>query len=82
MPAWALFLIGDRLYGRRAGICLAVLWAALPVGIVQSMAYSESLFTALAAWSLWAVLDRRWVLAGVLASCAGLTRPVGAAVPG
>ncbi|WP_425578221.1 hypothetical protein [Streptomyces albiaxialis] len=78
--AWALFLIGDRLYGRRAGICLAVVWAALPVGIVQSMAYSESLFTALAAWSLWAVLDRRWVTAGALAACAGLTRPVGAAV--
>ncbi|MGE6733111.1 hypothetical protein ACQKIP_19840, partial [Streptomyces sp. NPDC059900] len=56
------------------------LWAVLPVGIVQSMAYSESLFTALAAWSLYAVLTGRWVWAGVLASCAGLTRPVGAAV--
>ena len=78
--AWALFLIGERLHGRRAGICLAVLWAALPVGIVQSMAYSESLFTALAAWALWAVLDRRWAVAGLLAAGAGLTRPVGAAV--
>ena len=48
--AWALYATGERLHGPRAGIALAALWAALPVGIVQSMAYSESLFTALAAW--------------------------------
>ncbi|HZG04889.1 MAG TPA: glycosyltransferase family 39 protein [Streptomyces sp.] len=78
--AAALFAIGDRLYGRRAGIALAVLWAAVPVGVVQSMAYSESLFTALAAWAVYAVLTGRWVWAGALAALAGLTRPVGAAV--
>ncbi|MEU2286340.1 mannosyltransferase family protein [Streptomyces sp. NPDC013178] len=64
----------------RAGVCAVLLWAVLPVGIVQSMAYSESLFTALAAWSLYAVLTGRWVTAGALASLAGLTRPVGLAV--
>ncbi|MER7054894.1 MULTISPECIES: mannosyltransferase family protein [unclassified Streptomyces] len=64
----------------RAGVCAVLLWAVLPVGIVQSMAYSESLFTALAAWSLYAVLTGRWVTAGVLAALAGLTRPVGLAV--
>ncbi|MFE0173883.1 glycosyltransferase family 39 protein [Streptomyces sp. NPDC059002] len=78
--AAGIFAVADRLYGRRAGICAAGIWAVLPVGIVQSMAYSESLFTALAAWSLYAVLRGRWVAAGVLASFAGLTRPVGAAV--
>ncbi|MEU6125608.1 glycosyltransferase family 39 protein [Streptomyces sp. NPDC047123] len=78
--AAGIFAIADHLYGRRAGICAAALWAVLPVGIVQSMAYSESLFTALAAWSLYAVLRGRWVTAGLLASGAGLTRPVGAAV--
>ncbi|GGV48257.1 membrane protein [Streptomyces longisporoflavus] len=78
--AAGIFAIADHLYGRRAGICAVALWAVLPVGIVQSMAYSESLFTALAAWSLYAVLTDRWVWAGVLASGAGLTRPVGAAV--
>lgn len=66
--------------GGRAGVCAVALWAVLPVGIVQSMAYSESLFTALAAWSLYAVMTGRWVTAGLLASLAGLTRPVGAAV--
>ncbi|MGK5546511.1 glycosyltransferase family 39 protein [Streptomyces sp. URMC 127] len=80
LAAWAVFLIGERLYGRRAGVALVALWSALPVGIVQSMAYSESLFTALAAWSLYAVLTGRWVWAGAFAALAGLTRPVGAAV--
>ncbi|MFI2433997.1 hypothetical protein [Streptomyces sp. NPDC018693] len=78
--AWGIFAVADHLYGRGAGVCAVLLWAALPVGIVQSMAYSESLFTALAAWSLYAVLTDRWVTAGALASLAGLTRPVGLAV--
>ncbi|MFD8032362.1 glycosyltransferase family 39 protein [Streptomyces sp. NPDC059717] len=78
--AWGIFAVADHVYGSRAGFCAVLLWAVLPVGIVQSMAYSESLFTALAAWSLYAVLRGPWVTAGVLASLAGLTRPVGAAV--
>ncbi|MFH8801787.1 glycosyltransferase family 39 protein [Streptomyces sp. NPDC017936] len=78
--AWGIFAVADRVHGRRAGVCAVLVWAVLPVGIVQSMAYSESLFTALAAWSLYAVLTDRWVAAGALASLAGLTRPVGIAV--
>lgn len=78
--AWGVFAVADHVYGRRAGVCAVLLWAVLPVGIVQSMAYSESLFTALAAWSLYAVLTGRWVSAGLLACLAGLTRPVGLAV--
>lgn len=78
--AGGIFAVAERLYGVRAGVCAVLLWAALPVGIVQSMAYTESLFTALAAWSLYAVLTGRWVTAGLLAACAGLTRPVGLAV--
>ncbi|MFF4033317.1 hypothetical protein ACFYZ2_26810 [Streptomyces sviceus] len=78
--AWGVFAVTDHVYGRRAGVCAVLVWAVLPVGIVQSMAYSESLFTALAAWSLYAVLTGGWVTAGLLASLAGLTRPVGLAV--
>ncbi|WP_329215885.1 hypothetical protein OG352_09135 [Streptomyces sp. NBC_01485] len=78
--AWGIFAVADHVYGRRAGVCAVLVWAVLPVGIVQSMAYSESLFTALAAWSLYAVLTDRWVIAGTLASLSGLTRPVGLAV--
>lgn len=78
--AWGIFAVVDLVYGRRAGVCAVLLWAVLPVGIVQSMAYTEALFTALAAWSLYAVLTGRWVTAGALAALAGLTRPVGLAV--
>ncbi|MGV9454291.1 mannosyltransferase family protein [Streptomyces sp. NPDC003635] len=78
--AWGIFAVADHVHGRRAGFFAVLLWAVLPVGIVQSMAYSESLFTALAAWSLYAVLTGRWLTAGTLALLAGLTRPVGLAV--
>ncbi|MCH5674044.1 mannosyltransferase family protein [Streptomyces gilvus] len=78
--AWGIFEIAELVHGRRAAVCAVLLWAVLPVGIVQSMAYSESLFTALAAWALYAVLTGRWLTAGALAALAGLTRPVGLAV--
>jgi hypothetical protein len=80
VAAAGIYAVGARVHGGRAGVVLAVLWGALPVGIVTSMAYSEALFTALAAWTLHACLCRRWLLAGLLAALAGLTRPVGAAV--
>ena len=80
VAAWGIFAIGDHLYDRRVGVLLAVLWAAVPIGIVESMAYTESLFTALASWSLYGVLTRRWLWAAGLAALAGLTRPVGLAV--
>ncbi|MFI6287121.1 hypothetical protein ACIBCM_20635 [Streptomyces sp. NPDC051018] len=80
VAAWGVFAVGDRLHGRRAGTLLAVLWGVLPVAIVQWMGYTESLFTALGAWGLYAVLTGRWLWAGTLASLAGLTRPTGIAV--
>ncbi|MFF6773736.1 hypothetical protein ACFY8W_09240 [Streptomyces sp. NPDC012637] len=78
--AWGVFAVGDRLRGRRTGTLLAVLWGATPVALVQWMGYTESLFTALAAWSLYAVLTGRWAWAAGLAAAAGLTRPTGVAV--
>jgi hypothetical protein len=80
LAAWGIFAVSDHVYGPRVGVVATVLWAALPVGVVQSMAYTESLFTALSAWSLHAVLTGRWIAAGMLACAAGLTRPVGIAV--
>ncbi|WKX71259.1 hypothetical protein [Streptomyces sp. XD-27] len=78
--AWGMFAVGDRLHGRRAAFCLVLLWGLLPHAIVQSMAYTEPLLTALAAWSLYAVLTGRWLWAGSLALLAGLCRPNGIAV--
>ncbi|SCD48166.1 Dolichyl-phosphate-mannose-protein mannosyltransferase [Streptomyces sp. BpilaLS-43] len=78
--AWGVYAVGARLHGRRAGVVLAALWGAYPTAFVQSMAYTETLFTALAAWALYAVLRDRWVVAGALSVLAGLTRPSAAAL--
>ncbi|WP_217142528.1 hypothetical protein [Streptomyces sp. AC627_RSS907] len=80
LAAWGVFAVGDHLHGRRVGVLLTTLWAAFPVGAVQWMGYTESLFTACAAWSLYAVLTGRWLWAAGLATLAGLTRPTGIAV--
>lgn len=80
LAAWGIFAVGDRLYGRRTGVLLAALWGSLPVALVQWMGYTESLFTALTAWALYAVLTGRWIWAGTLAALAGLTRPTGIAL--
>jgi hypothetical protein len=80
--AWLIFLVGNRVHGRRTGIVLAVLWGCLPHAVVESMAYTESLFTALCAAAVYTALDRHWVRAGLFAGLAGLTRPTGIAVAG
>ncbi len=80
VAAWGVFAVGDRLYGRRVGVLLTVLWAAFPVSAVQWMGYTESLFTAFVAWSLFAVLRGDWLWAGALAAVSGLTRPTGIAL--
>ncbi|MGW8887587.1 hypothetical protein [Streptomyces sp. NPDC055749] len=80
LAAWGIFAVGARLYGRRVGVVLAALWGVYPTAFVQSMAYTETLFTALAAWALYAVLTGRWIVAGALCVLAGLTRPSAAAL--
>lgn len=80
LAAWGIFMVGDHLGGRRVGILLAVLWGVLPHAVVESMAYTESIFTAFAAWSLYAVMTRRWLTAGVLCLVSGLVRPTAAAL--
>ncbi|MCM2427165.1 hypothetical protein [Streptomyces sp. RKAG337] len=80
LAAWGIHAIGERLYGRRAGIALVLLWGLLPHSVVLTMAYTEPLLTACAAWALHALLTRRWLAAGVLALLAGLARPNGVAV--
>ncbi|MBH5336149.1 hypothetical protein IHE55_15690 [Streptomyces pactum] len=78
--AWGIHAVGRLLYGDRAAVCLVALWALLPHGIVQSMAYTEPVLTALAAWALYALLTGRWLWAGSLALLAGVCRPNGIAV--
>ncbi|MFF8291416.1 hypothetical protein ACF068_19595 [Streptomyces sp. NPDC016309] len=78
--AWGVYLVGERLYGRGVATVLVLLWGLLPHSIVLSMAYTEPLLTAFAAWSLYAVLTGRWLWAGALAALAGAARPNGIAV--
>nr|WP_028797776.1 glycosyltransferase family 39 protein [Streptomyces purpureus] len=78
--AWGIYLIGERLHGRATATVLVLLWGLLPHSIVLSMAYTEPVMTAFAAWALYAVLTRRWLWAGALAALAGLSRPSGIAV--
>ncbi|MDT9683257.1 hypothetical protein RND61_14420 [Streptomyces sp. TRM76323] len=80
VAALGLFHLGRHVHSPEVGTLLVCLWASLPVAIVQSMAYSESLFVALAAWSLYFLLQDRWGVAALLACAAGLTRPVGVAI--
>jgi hypothetical protein len=80
VAAAGIYRVGSHLHDARTGIILVCLWSSVPVAIVQSMAYTESLFTALVAWSLYAVLVHRYVLAGALAALAGLTRAMSVAL--
>lgn len=80
IAAWGVYAVGELLHGRRIGILLVALWALLPHAIILTMAYTEPVMTAFAAWSLYAVLTRRWLTAGTLAVLAGLCRPNGLAV--
>jgi hypothetical protein len=78
--AWGIYLVGERLHGRSVATTLVLLWGLLPHSVVLSMAYTEPLLTAFAAFSLYAVLTRRLLWAGCLAALAGLSRPSGIAV--
>ncbi|MBO0513382.1 hypothetical protein J0695_16465 [Streptomyces beijiangensis] len=78
--ACGIYAVGERLYGRRAATLLVLLWGLLPHAVVLSMAYTEPVLTAFAAWSLYALLSRHWLWAGSLALLAGLSRPNGYAV--
>ncbi|WP_329580824.1 hypothetical protein OG500_15825 [Kitasatospora sp. NBC_01250] len=80
VAAGGIFAAVAHRYDRRVGVLTAVLWGVLPHAAVQSMAYSESLFTATAAWALYALERRSWIWAGALSLLAGLVRPTAAAV--
>ncbi|MGA5452298.1 hypothetical protein ACPCVO_37255 [Streptomyces umbrinus] len=80
VAACGIYAIGAWLHDRAVGTTLVLLWGLLPHSVVLSMAYTEPVLTAFAAWSLYAVLTGRWVWAGALAACAGLARPNGFAV--
>ena len=80
--AYGLVRLGALVRGgsRRTGLILVALFAASPMAIVLSMAYSEAMFCAAAVWALVFVLERNWVGAGLATAAAGLVRPTAAAL--
>ena len=82
VAAYGLVRLAELMPGgsRRAGLLLVALFAAAPMGVVLSMAYTEALFCALAVWALVGVLRRQWLLAGLCSAAAGLVRPTGSAL--
>jgi hypothetical protein len=70
---WARPYVGDR-----GAVVLTIIWSLLPTSAVLDMAYSEALFVAAAAATLLALQHRRFVIAALTCSVAGLTRPTGA----
>ena len=70
----------SRLYSTRvAGFAVALVFCQ-PMAVSLWLAYTESLFLALAAGALLAMRKESWVWAGVLTCAAGLTRSTGLAV--
>ncbi|MGH3713323.1 MAG: mannosyltransferase family protein [Micromonosporaceae bacterium] len=82
VAAVLLSLLGTRLYSRRTGYALAVLFGAQPMSVVLSMGYTEALFCALVAGALLALHHQAWLVAGGCAMLAGFTRPTGLALAG
>ncbi|GAA1870723.1 glycosyltransferase family 39 protein [Pseudonocardia ailaonensis] len=82
VASYGVARLGELVPGgsRRVGLVLVTLFASMPMAVVFSMAYSEALFCAGAAWALVGVLRRQWLLAGIAAGVAGLVRPTAAAV--
>lgn len=80
VAALGIYLVVEKIASSRIAFLTVLLWAALPVALVQTLAYSESLFTALTVWALYFTLRRQYLAAALLASLAGATRPVGIAV--
>ncbi|HZP53710.1 glycosyltransferase family 39 protein [Actinocrinis sp.] len=58
----------------RAALLVVALWAAAPTAYLESMVYTESLFTALSVFALIALIRHRWLTASALTILAGLTR--------
>jgi Gpi18-like mannosyltransferase len=80
VAAAGIYAVGSHVRNRATGVLLAGLWAVIPHGFVESMGYTETLFTALASWSLYFVLRRQWIAAGLLCMLAGLSRPTSASI--
>lgn len=81
VAAWAMFRIGEFLYGKKAGYYLVAAWAVVPpASMVLNLPMSEAVFTACAATCLLFLLRGKLLPAAGMAVLAGLSRPTAVAV--
>jgi hypothetical protein len=73
--AVAVWALAARVCGRRVADGAVVLYCFFPGAMAFGILYSEPLGVALAAAALLALLDRRWLLAGVIGALATFERP-------
>lgn len=79
--AVGLTLLVAKMTGNdRIGLLTAALWATAPGALVLEMNYPEALLCAVAAWGLLALVNQRWLTAGLLALAAGTVHSTGAAL--
>lgn len=60
--------------GERAAIIAGALWGVIPSAFIESMVYTEALFTALCVWAMYALIREKWLTVAALTILAGLTR--------
>jgi len=73
--AWGLATLGLKLTAdSRISLIMVAIWAVAPGCLALSRVHSEALFCALAVWALVALVDRRWLTAGILVMLAGTVR--------
>jgi Gpi18-like mannosyltransferase len=73
VAAAGIFALLSRYVSKYTALMAVVLWAVVPPSYVESMAYTETMFTALAVWSLYALVQKRWLTSAFLIFLAGLT---------
>jgi hypothetical protein len=72
-----VYRLADGWWGRQTARRAVVLFIVFPGAVVFSMDYSEGLLLPLAAGCLWALQQRRWWLAGLLAAFGTAVQPAG-----
>jgi Dolichyl-phosphate-mannose-protein mannosyltransferase len=75
-----VWMLAEKVADRRVADRAAILFAFSPGSFVLSWVYAEGLLILLAAACLLALLERRWLVAGVLAALASASRPNATAV--
>lgn len=74
MVAAVMAVVKHMGWGTWVQIVAGIVVAGGPMSLTYNMLYTEAIFGALSLWALWAMLKRRWFLAGALVFVTGLTR--------